>query len=78
MHPWRRIALLTVLLTGAAIHPLQAADGLSIIPGRWEFGTIPDTEAIHLEVTVRNQGEESVRITFIPTCDCLFVEPGRA
>jgi cytochrome c biogenesis protein CcdA len=78
MHPWRRIALLTVLLTGAAIHPLQAADGLSIIPGRWEFGTIPDTEAIHLEVTVRNQGEESVRITFIPTCDCLFVEPGQA
>jgi len=48
MHPWRLIALLTVLLTGAAIHPLQAADGLSIIPGRWEFGTIPDTEAIHL------------------------------
>lgn len=78
MHLRLWLALLFLVFAGAAIQSSHAADGLSIHPGEWVFGTIPDTEAIHLEVKVRNESDAFVRITFIPTCNCLFAEPGQA
>ena len=41
-------------------------------------GVLLDIEPIHLEVTVRNNQDATLRVSFIPTCDCLFAEPEAA
>ena len=74
----RRAALLFLIPALASLVPAHASDQLSVMPGQWSFGTIPDTEPIHLEVTVRNDGAATVRVSFIPTCDCLFVQPAQS
>lgn len=51
------------------------AENLSITPSEWDFGTIPDTETVTCEMTLNNSGNERIRVDFVPTCECLFVEP---
>lgn len=74
----RLAALLFLIPALASLVPVHASDQLSVVPGQWSFGTILDTEPVHLAVTVRNNAAEAVRVSFIPTCDCLFVHPGQS
>lgn len=44
---------------------------------RWDFGVIPDTAPVKKDFTAQNDSDQSVSITIIPTCDCLYAEPAR-
>lgn len=74
----RMMPLLLLLLL---LFPLEYASGsgpIQITPSEWSFGVISDNESIYLQVTVRNAGSESAKVSFISTCDCLFAPPGPA
>ncbi|MBN1838287.1 MAG: DUF1573 domain-containing protein [Spirochaetales bacterium] len=78
MRRTRPLALLPLLFATVVVGPARASDGLTFLPAQWGFGSISDAEPIQQEVRVQNEGPEGVRVSFVPTCDCLYVEPGQA
>lgn len=52
-----------------------AAADIRFSSTQWDFGTIPDTAPVKKDITARNEFNEPVSITIIPTCDCLYVDP---
>lgn len=73
---WSRPLALLALLCAAA--PVRAQGGLTVSPAEWAFGTVPDTAPVELEVVARNGSAATLRVTFVPTCDCLFADPEEA
>ena len=74
---FRLEALLFLLLTLIPSAPAHSSGPLIFTPNQWNFGVIPDSEPIHLLVTVRNGGPDALQVSFITTCDCLFAPPGQ-
>lgn len=74
----RQTLAVLLLLAWGITGPAHSEDRLFIEPDQWSFDVIPDNETIHQEVTVRNMSAASVRVSFVPTCDCLFVQPAQA
>jgi cytochrome c biogenesis protein CcdA len=51
------------------------APRLAISPPEWRFGWVRQGEKIQLAVTVTSKEPRALNVTFVPTCDCLSVEP---
>jgi len=66
--------LLAALLAVLAAPPLRAE---LVLPGSWDVGTIPDTQAVSLTVTLRNTGRKEIAVRLFSSCSCLTVQPDR-
>ena len=55
---------------------VYAKADITFSESKWHFRTIPDTTPVKNELTVQNNGDNRVTISIIPTCDCLYVDPG--
>jgi hypothetical protein len=66
--------LLAVLLAVLAT-PRIGAD--LELPGAWDVGTIPDTQAVSRTVTLRNTGRAALTVRLLSSCSCLTVRPDR-
>jgi cytochrome c biogenesis protein CcdA len=75
-----RLALPAALLfmALAVLAQAQPSSRLVFSPAEWDFGRIPDTQSVELEITVRNEAAAAVRVSFVPTCDCLQAYPEQA
>lgn len=76
MKGWRLEVLLLLLMLLVPLGPAFGSGPLQFTPASWEFGVISDAETIYCTVSVRNAGADTVRVSFVPTCDCLFAPPG--
>jgi hypothetical protein len=66
--------MLAVLLAALAAPRLDAD---LVLPGSWEVGTIPDTQAVSRTVTLRNTGRTEIAVRLLSSCSCLTVRPDR-
>jgi cytochrome c biogenesis protein CcdA len=60
-----------------ALLPAAPAPRLGFSPEEWKFGMIVQGAKIQADVLVTNREPVAVTVTFLPTCTCLEVIPGR-
>jgi cytochrome c biogenesis protein CcdA len=68
------MVLLALLLSAGLLHAAPETS-LTFSPDVWKFGMITQGEKIQSTVNVTNSSSREVTVTFVPTCDCLGVEP---
>jgi cytochrome c biogenesis protein CcdA len=53
----------------------QERTPVELSPPEWKYGVIGRDEIVHTEVLAVNRGAEPIRLSLVPTCDCLKVRP---
>jgi len=66
-------ALLSLVLCPTAL--AAPAPQMAVSPPAWRFGWVRQGEKIQLAVTVTSKEPRALNVTFVPTCDCLTVDP---
>lgn len=51
---------------------------LLLDPPEWNFGSIPSNYTAQREISIHNRGVRAVKLRFISTCDCLYVQEAAA
>ena len=81
---WFVAVVLLVISCAPASTRMRPRSKIDLDREVWEFGTIKHGETVTTEVTIRNRGGDTLRLSIHSTCDCLVgtmqpeaIEPGR-